>query len=267
MRKLFVLLSPALFLLILGCGQPTAEMADVPEVPADNLATLPDPALNTLTDAETADGWLLLFDGRSLASWHPYGKTDQPTPGAAWKVNSEEGFFYLDNSTKVDGRITGGGDIITDDSYESYELSLEWRIDSCGNSGIIYNVLETPEYDYPWLTGPEMQILDNDCHPDAKYPDHRAGDLYDLVAVREQTVRPAGEWNEIRLVNRAGNIEHWQNGVNVVSYDMNQPAWKTMVAESKFKDMPDFGTSKTGRISLQDHGDRVSFRNVKIRKL
>ena len=112
-----------------------------------------------------------------------------------------------------------------------------------------------------------MQVLDNSCHPDAKIIKHRAGDLYDMISCKYENVKPAGQWNSIRLKIKDGKVEHWQNGRKLVAYDQNSPKWKEMIAGSKFKKMPFFGTSRSGKIALQDHGDKVWYRNIKIRKL
>jgi cytochrome c len=221
-------------------------------------------ANNALTDAEKAAGWKLLFNGENTEGIRNYRKQ---TIGSSWKV--KDGVLFLD-SEKQEGhwQAKDGGDIIiTDKPYENYELSLEWKISNCGNSGIIYNVIENETYDYAWLTGPEMQILDNTCHPDARLVTHRAGDLYDLIETRIATVKPAGEWNKIRLVSKNGTIQHWQNGFKVVEYQNNNDDWKEMIKYSKFADFSGFGTSTIGEIVLQDHGDPVFFQNIKIREL
>ncbi len=217
--------------------------------------------LNTLTKAEKAEGWKLLFDGKTFKGWHAYN--EQGTP-SAWKI--EDGAMVLTPQAERSGDMTGG-DILTDDEYENYELRLEWKIAPCGNSGIIFNVVESADFSRPYHTGPEMQVLDNACHPDAKIVTHRAGDLYDMIACSEETVKPAGEWNQARLIINKGKTEHWLNGKKVVEYEMFTPEWDKMIAESKFKDWEAFGQARKGRIDLQDHSDKVWYRNIKIREL
>lgn len=213
---------------------------------------------NTLTSKEKKEGWQLLFDGKTTKGWHNY-KSDQV--GAAWKIS--DGTLFLDTSNKEEK----GGDIVTDQEFENYELYLEWKIQPCGNSGVIFNVQESGEYKYVWMTGPEMQVLDNTCHPDAKITKHRAGDLYDLISCSTETVKPAGEWNAARLVSKNGQYEFWLNGVKTVEFVMHTPEWDAMVANSKFKSMPGFGKFSKGKISLQDHSDKVWYRNIKIKPL
>lgn len=219
---------------------------------------------NTLTAAEKNAGWQLLFDGKSLAGWRNFKKK---TVGKGWVINDNA--IHLDAKPNKDGhwQVADGGDIITDKSYENYEFSVRWKINNCGNSGIIFNVVESDKYDYVWQTGPEMQVLDNTCHPDSKFITHRAGDLYDMMECKYPTVKPAGEWNEARIKNLDGKVDFWLNGYKVVSFTMHDDQWKKMVAGSKFKDMPDFGLAKGGHISLQDHGDMVWFKNIKIKEL
>lgn len=218
---------------------------------------------NTLTDEQKADGWQLLFDGSSTKGWHKFG--GGPV-GDAWKIS--EGVIYLDTSSKKDGMITGGGDIVTDEEFENFHLKLEWKIAPGGNSGIMFYVIEdTAQYKKPYETGPEMQVLDNAAHPDAQYPKHRAGDLYDLISCSKETVKPAGEWNlaEIKCVN--GKLDFYLNGENVVSTQLWEDNWKKMLAASKFKEWASFGTFKKGKICLQDHDNTVSYRNIMIKKL
>lgn len=217
---------------------------------------------SALTADEKKEGWELLFDGKSTKGWRSFKSKEI---GAAWKV--EDGALYLDNSQKDNWQTRGGGDIITDKEYENFELQLEWKIQPCGNSGIMFNVVEDDQYQYAWNTGPEMQVLDNDCHPDAKIIKHRAGDLYDLISCKVETIRPVGEWNQVRILSNKGEISFTLNGTEVVKFSIASPEWKEMIAASKFKDMKGFGMARKGHISLQDHGDKVWFRNIKIREI
>jgi cytochrome c len=237
-------------------------------IPADNMGDKRQPlafAANTLTEAEQKAGWKLLFDGQSMKGWHSYGKQ---SAGSDWQVRDGAIYLNAEARNQAGWQAANGGDILTDGEYGNYELRLEWKIAPCGNSGIIYNITEDPtKYEYGWQTGPEMQVLDNACHPDALIEKHRAGDLYDLIACQYVTVKPAGNWNKVRLINRNGKVEHWLNGRKVVEVDMTGGEWKKLIAGSKFKDMPDFGKTVKGKIALQDHGDKVWYRNVKIRAL
>jgi hypothetical protein len=207
---------------------------------------------NTLTAAEKAAGWKLLFDGKTINGWRGYQKTDPP---AGWTV--------------VKGELTRtgeGGDLVTNDQYADFELAIDWKIAPKGNSGIFYRGLETEERIY--YTAPEYQVLDNDGHPDAKNgPDRFAGANYDLIAPSKNVCHPAGQWNSTRILVRGAHVEHWLNGEKVVDYELWTPEWKTLVANNKFKQWPSYGTAKAGVIGLQDHGDSVAFKNIKIRIL
>lgn len=220
-------------------------------------------SLNTLSEEEKNAGWELLFDGASLKGWHKYG--DPSKAGAAWVV--EDGLLHFNPALKKDD-AEAGGDIVTDAEYGDFHLSLDWKVDSGGNSGIIFYVKEDKsKYEHTYNTGPEMQVLDNERHPDARIAKHRAGDLYDLISSSSEPVKPALEWNHAEIISKDGKLEFFLNGVNIVSTTMWDDNWKKMLENSKFKTMPDFGTFKTGRIALQDHGDNVWYRNIKIRKL
>ena len=216
---------------------------------------------NTLTAKEKADGWKLLFDGKTTAGWHNYGKK---TVGSSWKI--QDNALTLATDKKPDGgwQVADGGDLISDEQYENFELNLEWKIANCGNSGIMFSGIETEEYDYIWQTGPEMQILDNTCHPDTKFVTHRAGDLYDMIETKHVTVKPAGEWNKVRIIKVNGEVEFWLNGYKVVEFTMYNDQWKEMISKSKFNGWKGFGEAAKGHLALQDHGDRIWFRNIKI---
>ena len=219
---------------------------------------------NTLSETEKAEGWVLLFDGNSLEGWHSYGKEKA---GTSWVIDQES--IHLKAEPKGDNgwQVKDGGDIVFEDIYGNFELKLDWRIGPCGNSGIIYKVIESEKYKFPWMTGPEMQLLDNTCHPDAAIVTHRAGDLYDIQESSSETVKPAGEWNSARVRIVDEKLEHWLNGTKVVERTMWDEAWYENLANSKWKHHPDFGESREGKIALQDHRDPVWFRNIKIRRL
>jgi len=217
---------------------------------------------NKLSADEAKAGWKLLFDGKTMNEWKGFKKDKV---GDAWTI--ADGSIHLDNSQKEGFQAKSGGDIITADEYENFELSLQWKIQPCGNSGIMFNVVEADSLEYAWNTGPEMQVLDNTCHPDAKIIKHRAGDLYDMISCSKETVKPAGEWNDVRIISDHGQVAFWLNGENVVSFAIDNPEWDAMIASSKFKDMDGFGKASRGHISLQDHGDKVWYRNIKIREI
>ncbi len=229
----------------------------------DTTMKQPAQPLVSLTDEEKAEGWMILFDGQSTKGWHQYGGA---AVGSAWKI--ADGTIYLDTTSKKDGKIEGGGDILTDEEFENFHLKLEWKIAPGGNSGIIFYVNEdTAIYKRPYETGPEMQVLDNAGHADAKIIKHRAGDLYDLISCSKETVTAAGEWNKAEIKSVNGKLDFYLNGENVVSTHLWDENWTKMVAASKFKQWPGFGTFKKGRICLQDHDNTVWYRNVKLRKL
>jgi hypothetical protein len=159
-------------------------------------------------------------------------------------------------------------DLVTDKEYENFHLSLDWKIGKGGNSGIIFLVKEdTGTYKNTYETGPEMQVLDNAGHSDGKIYKHRAGDLYDLIASTKESEKPVGEWNHTEIKLNKGKLDFYLNGNHIVSTTMWDDNWNKMVAASKFKTMPDFARFKKGRIALQDHGDPVWFRNIKIEEL
>lgn len=216
------------------------------------------PLKKTEKPMENKKGWISLFDGKTTKGWHSYGKT---TAGEAWKV--EDGILHLDA-----GKNLSAGDIVTDESFDNFDLKLEWKISKNGNSGIIFYIQDEPKkYDYIWYTGPEMQILDNDGHSDGKIIKHRAGNLYDLIEGKEGVVKPVGEWNQVEIISNKGKLDLMLNGVTVVSTTVGDDNWRTLIAGSKFKTKPDFGKIFSGHIGLQDHGNEVWFKNIKIKKL
>jgi hypothetical protein len=243
MIKSFLVATSAIFML--ACNNSASKQTTQPS------------AMNSLTNAEKKDGWELLFDGESTKGWHRYG--NKPV-GKAWKV--ADGMLYFDTTDKKDG-----GDIVTDNEFDNFHLKYDWKISVNGNSGVIFYAQEDSKYTWPWETGPEMQVLDNNGHPDAKIIKHRAGDLYDLISSSSEPVKPAMEWNTAEIKSVNGKLDLYLNGENIVSTTLWDDNWKKLVAGSKFKTRPDFGKYQKGKLGLQDHGNNVWFRNIKIRRL
>jgi len=217
------------------------------------LSTSPNPAKGK---------WIKLFDGKTTNGWKTYAKD---SIGGAWKV--QDGVLYLDSKAKKEQKL-GGGDIIHEKSFGNFHLKLEWKISQNGNSGIIFWAQNDPaKYKAVWHTGPEMQVLDNGGHPDAKIRKHRAGDLYDLIEGPDTAVKPVGEWNKTEIIAKDGILELKLNGVTTVKTSYGDEIWYSLIGNSKFKTMPAFGRTFSGHIALQDHGDDVWFRNIEIKEL
>ena len=214
---------------------------------------------NTLTDDECKAGWKLLFDGKTTTGWRGY-KMEKMPPG--WSVI--DGTLVRVKGGEGGKGAGGGDDIVTTEEFENFEVQLEYKTVPNGNSGVLYHVSEEPIT--AWHYAPEVQILDNTAH---KTRDKRqlAGACYDLYAPSKDTTRPLGEWNHMRILVDGAHVEHWLNGEKVVEYELWSDDWKERVAKSKHKDKPKFGTFKKGPIALQDHTDRLEFRNIKIRVL
>jgi hypothetical protein len=215
--------------------------------------------------AASESGFVSLFDGQTTKGWHTYGKT---SAGQAWKAKN--GVLHFDAAAKK-GADSEGGDLVTDEEFDNFHLKLEWKISAKGNSGVVFFIKEDPQYPSMWQSGPEMQVLDNGTptapgHSDAKLYTHRAGDLYDLLASKE-AVKPVGEWNSAEIIANKGSLDFYLNGQHTLSTKMWDDNWKKMISLSKFKDMPGFGKFTKGKIGLQDHGDEVWFRNIRIKKL
>jgi hypothetical protein len=217
-------------------------------------------ANNNKEEDKEKEGWVSLFDGRTLAGWHGYGHNDLH---GRWKVI--DGALTSDTSVKIKGV---NFNLISNEEYDNFHLKLDWKISKNGNSGILFYVHEdTSLFREPYETGPEMQVLDNDGHPDGKIIKHRAGDLYDLISCSKETVKPVGEWNHVEIICKNGQLDFFLNDTKVVSTTIWTDEWNKMVAGSKFKNMKGFGTYKKGAICLQDHGDMVSYKNIMIKKL
>lgn len=215
---------------------------------------------NTLSMKEKKDGWELLFDGRTTNGWHTYNKNFVSNN---WKV--EDGAIVFDPKIK-DAR--GNGDLITDDSFENFEFSTEWKISEAGNSGIIFDIKEEPKFAATYNTGAEMQVLDNIKAADNKKENHLGGLLYDLTGTAALSKpKPVGEWNLARIIQKNGHLTFYFNGIKTLDIQVGGEEWKNLVANSKFKTWPNFMTSPNGKIAFQNHDHEVAFRNVKIRKI
>jgi hypothetical protein len=216
---------------------------------------------NTLTKQEKQQGWVLLFDGTTTTGWHTYLRD---TAGSRWQVRN--GAIVYDPSQPDNGR----GDLVTNKMYENYELNLEWKISRGGNSGIIFDVQEDPKYPATYITGPEMQVLDNISADDNKKQTHLAGCLYDMAGDSSVSKpHPIGEWNQVRLIQDHGHLTFWLNGIKTFEGQIGSEEWNRMVADSKFRNkvFADFAKVAKGKIALQEHPGSSEWRNIKLRPL
>ena len=259
--KRFLIFSLIASFFFLGCNNQSSQKQE-PKEAVVLTPTIQKP--NTLSKLELEDGWILMFNGMTDDGWRSHNGEIFPENG--WEV--VDGTLHVLGSGR--GEAGGGGDVLFDRKFSNFELSLEWKVSEGGNSGIFYLAQEIPG-DPVWKSAPEMQILDNEKHPDAKLGvdgNRAAGALYDLIPGKFEAVNPAGEWNHAILMVFKGTVVHTMNGENVLEYHLWTDDWKTMVANSKFKDYEHFMNPATeGYIVLQDHGDDVWFRNIKIREL
>jgi 3-keto-disaccharide hydrolase len=200
--------------------------------------------------------WIPLFDGRSLAGWRGYRRPD--ATATRWRV--EDGTLTVPQSDGADTR--GARDLITVETFDRFEVTFEWRVAPGGNSGVKYFVLE----DRDAAIGHEYQIIDDERHPDARVSTTRqTASLYDVLAASDRRLEPAGALNRGRIASNGRFVEHWLNGRRVLRYELGSDTLRAAVAGSKFKDVPRFGTLQRGHILLQDHGDRVWFRELRLR--
>ena len=241
-----------------ACGQNTTDQNETvtEEEPMEEESMM----MNQLTEDESNNGWILLFDGKTSSGWRGYQKESFPSK---WLV--EEGTLHFNPELEGDG-----GDIVYGTEFSNFHLKLEWKIATNGNSGVFY--LGKESEDYIWRTAPEMQVLDNEGHPDAnqgKNGNRKAGSLYDLIPADPQNANPANEWNAVEVKVMDREVWHFMNGEEVVHYTIGTDEWNALVADSKFpglnEDWANVPTS--GLIGLQDHGDHVWFRNIKLKTL
>jgi len=265
MKIKLVFLSLVMISLLSSCDTAKKEAPKKEAEAKKEIVTKVETPTNALSEAEKKDGWLLMFDGKTSKGWRGYKKDHFPN---GWVI--ENGTIQCLGSGRGEAGSKEGGDVIYDKEFQNFELTLEWKISKGGNSGIFY--LGEEKLDYIWKTAPEMQVLDNENHPDAKLGkdgNRQAGSLYDLIPAKPQNAKPVGEWNKIEIIVYKGTVVHKQNGETVLEYHLWTPEWNEMVAKSKFpklnKDWAEVASK--GYIGLQDHGDDVWYRNIKIKEL
>jgi hypothetical protein len=256
--RVFLLMTSVALVASLACTQ--AETPP-PQEEAEQVAADPCEGLNTLTDAEKAEGWELLFDGQTMDGWHGYnGKSTEAwmIEDCALKSVGTEGNYGSDMRS----------DLTTDEEFTNFELAIEWKATEGGNSGLMYGVIEDPKYDAAWKTGPEYQFIDDIGFPGELEKWQEAGANYAMhTASEDKELEPVGEWNTTRIVVNGPHVEHWLNGKKVVEFERWTDEWNELKNSGKWKDAPDYGDAKTGRIVLQDHGSVFWFRNIKIREI
>jgi len=223
-----------------------------------------EPALhNTLTAAEQAAGWRLLFDGQTTNGWRSYNGASFPEVG--WDV-ADGNLIVLASDGEEEGN---GGDIITEEMFDNFELSIEFLLSPVANSGILYRAVES-EGEPIWHNAPEYQVLDDTAYIEMDTMDmfkHLTGDNYDLHASVETASNPLGEWNHARIIVNGAHVEHWLNGVQTVAYELWTEEWEELVRGSKFAEYPGYGRATSGHIGLQDHGHTLRYRNIKLRPI
>ncbi|MHA7110998.1 family 16 glycoside hydrolase [Sunxiuqinia elliptica] len=264
MRRVYLLLFAAVLSFATACNSGTKKTDETKEEKTAKVEeVVPD---NALSAAEKGAGWILLFDGKTSEGWRGVNKDHFP---AGWQI--VDGTLMCKGSGEGEAGAEDGGDIIYDKKFSNFHLKLDWKISEGGNSGIFY--LGQEKEDWPiWKTAPEMQVLDNERHPDAmlgKDGNRMAGSLYDLIPAKPQNTKPAGQWNSIEIISYKGTVVHKQNGEVVVEYHLWTDDWNNLVADSKFPGLNEnwADVAKEGYFGLQDHGDDVWFKNIKIKEM
>lgn len=216
---------------------------------------------NTLTQKETQQGWRLLFNGKDLVGWHSY---QEKVAGKAWQVH--DGMIALNKNNR--SVYNDYADLVTDEEFENFDLKVEWKMEPCANSGVMFYVNESPQFKNTYESGPEMQIADLACNDDGRILKCRAGDLYDLISADTEWVKKGGQWNQYEIKAKNGHLQFFMNGHKTIDTQMWDDHWRDMIKKSKFVEWPGFGTFKKGHISFQGtENGKLWYRNIKIRKL
>jgi hypothetical protein len=240
----------------LSCQKPAQQ-----ETPVEDTVSS---AFNILSDQEKSGGWELLFDGNTLTGWKRFNRD---TIGPLWTV--QDGVIVCNGEGLGEGSGAHGGSLITTRQFGNFDLTFDWKVSPGGNSGVLYHVVEKPEFKYDYETGPEYQVMDDAGWTGEKLkPEQMAGSNYDMYAAADtKKVLPADQWNTGRIIYENGKVQHWLNGEKVLEFDEASDDFKERYSKSKWVEYPSWNKSKTGAISLQDHGAPVYFRNIKIKSL
>ena len=206
---------------------------------------------------KTTDGYILLFDGKTLQGWRTY----KNKPNNSWEV--ADGILHC--KPFQDGIENFRSDLITEEQYENFELQFEWKISHQGNSGVIFRVSE--DYNESFQTGPEYQVLDDENYPGDVKNEHFSGGNFGMHAPQNKILNPVGEWNNSKLIVNGNHVEHWLNGSKTVEYELYSEDWTNLKNNSKWVEFPEYATVKKGYIALQDHSSEVWYRNIKIKVL
>ena len=260
MKKVILALIITMTSLTIACGDnPDAndhnDHSDSATAQAANATT--ESVANSLSHEDSTSGWILLFDGQSLDGWRTYQKKKSDS----WSVKDGALYCKGSDSDKSDLRA----DLISNEQFENFELTIDWKISPQGNSGLMYMVTEGSKAAY--MTGPEYQMIDDKGFPSKLEDWQKTGANYAMNAAPEAAPNPVGEWNTTRVIVNKGHVEHWLNAKKVVEYELGSDKWKDEKAKGKWKDTPEYGMSKKGHIALQDHGSEAWFRNIKIKQL
>jgi hypothetical protein len=254
MKKLFCLL-----FVVVACSPQKKENQETPDT-ASSVTAAVDASLPSMTEAQKADGWKLLFDGKTLNGWQLFKARKNNT----WEV--KDGLLHCKPlNEKVKGDGDERSDIMTAEEFGNFEFSCDWKISREGNSGIIYRATE--EFEQPYYSGPEYQLIDDERYSPKPTDKQLTGGAYDMYATAPKSMKPVGEWNATKIVVNGKHVEHWLNGQKIVEYEFGSPDWTKRKDASKWKEWKGYGMASKGHIDLQDHGHEVWFKNVMIKVL